>query len=177
LATFSLGSKVPNFELPSASGEQYSFDSYRNDHKGWHLIVFFRGAWCSVCVGDLTDLEKNKGYFEDKNVYFTTITTDNLNNLKKMVEDHALTYPVLADEDLKVLQAFDVFYHSENDPYEDHGSHGEPAYFLTDENANEKYSDESGPIRNDYIRTACTRKPLSSEKLKLRLTFHLYIHL
>lgn len=34
--------------------------------------------------------------------------------------------------ELKVLKAYDVHYHREDDPYEDH-LHGEPAYFLIDE--------------------------------------------
>lgn len=42
-------------------------------------------------------------------------------------------FPVLSDEKLEALQKFDVFYHSKDAPYEDHGTHGEPAYFLVDE--------------------------------------------
>lgn len=130
---FNLRDTVPNFELPSTSGYQYGFESFRNDHKGWHLIIFFRGSWCPVCVEDLKDLEKNKGYFEDKGVYLTLVSTDSIDNLKQMVDEHNFTFPVLSDQDLNVLKAYDVFYHSENDPYEDHGTHGEPAYFLADE--------------------------------------------
>jgi peroxiredoxin len=84
-------------------------------------------------VEDLKELEKNKGYFEDKGVYFTVVSTDNLDNLNQMVEKHNFTFPVLFDQDLNVLKAYDVFYHNDNDLYEDHGAHGEPAYFLTDE--------------------------------------------
>ncbi|WP_394141698.1 peroxiredoxin family protein [Cytobacillus oceanisediminis] len=130
---FNLGDKVPNFELPSTSGYQYDFESFRNDNKGWQLVIYFRGSWCPVCVEDLKELEKNKGYFEDKGVYFTVVSADNLDNLNQMVEKHNFTFPVLSDQDLNVLKAYDVFYHNDNDLYEDHGAHGEPAYFLTDE--------------------------------------------
>lgn len=133
MANFKLGDKIPNFELPSTQGDQYDIESFRNDNKGWHLIIFFRGAWCPVCMEDLKDLEKNKSYFEDKGVYLTTLSTDTLEGLKQMVEEHQFSFPVLSDRDLNVLKAYDVFYHSDNDPYEDHGAHGEPAYFLTDE--------------------------------------------
>lgn len=34
------------------------------------------------------------------------------------------------DEELNALKAFDVFYQGDDAPYEDHGFHGEPAYFL-----------------------------------------------
>lgn len=134
MAKFTLGDIVPNFTLPAASGNDYSLESYRNDHKGWHLIIFFRGSWCPVCISDLKELEESKSYFEGKNVHLTTISTDKLENLKNMVDEHKLTFPVLSDEELKALEAYDVFYHSDENPYEDHGVHGEPAYFLVDEN-------------------------------------------
>lgn len=57
-----------------------------------------------------------------------------IGNLKEMVSEHNFTFSVLADEELKALKAFDVFYHGDDAPYEDHGAHGEPAYFLVDEN-------------------------------------------
>lgn len=133
MARFNLGDKIPNFELPSTSGHPYSLEEFRNEKKGWHFIIFFRGAWCPVCLEDLKDLEKNKAYFEERDVYMTTISTDKLDNLKNMVEEHQLTFPVLSDPDLNVLKAYDVFYHSDNEPYEDHGAHGEPAFFLIDE--------------------------------------------
>ncbi|WP_243292019.1 peroxiredoxin family protein [Bacillus sp. FJAT-47783] len=133
MSKFLLGDKIPNFTLPSASGNEFSFESHQKEHSKWHLIIFFRGAWCPVCVQDLKDLEENKGFFESKNVHLITISTDTLSNLKKMVEDHQFSFPVLSDENLEALKSFDVFYHSENAPYEDHGVHGEPAYFLVDE--------------------------------------------
>lgn len=130
---FQLGDRVPNFTLPSIKEEQVSFHSLTNEQKSWHLIVFFRGAWCPVCVQDLNDLEKSKGYFEEKNVHLTAISTDKLENLKKMAEENNLSFPILADEELTALKEYGVHYHSKSDPYEDHGEHGEPGYFLTDE--------------------------------------------
>ena len=129
-----MGDIVPNFTLPAASGDDYSFEAYRKEYKGWHLIIFFRGSWCPVCISDLKDLEESKSFFESKNVYLTAISTDKLENLKKMVDEHKLTFPVLADEELTALKAYDVFYHGDDAPYDDHGAHGEPAYFLVDEN-------------------------------------------
>lgn len=133
MTRFNLGDTVPHFVLPSTSGNRYDLETFRNENKGWHIIIFFRGSWCPVCIEDLKDLEKNKTYFEDRQVYMTTLSTDKLDALKDMVKEHSFTFPVLSDEEADVLKAYDVFYHSENDPYEDHGAHGEPAYFLIDE--------------------------------------------
>jgi peroxiredoxin len=158
MSAFKLGDIVPNFTLPAASGQEYSFEDYQKEHKGWHLIVFFRGAWCPVCVQDLKDLEENKSFFESKNVHFTAISTDKLDNLKKLAEEHNLSFPVLADEELKALKTYDVFYHSEDDPYEDHGAHVEPAYFLVDEN---------GRLLYQQKQTSPFGRPTSTELRKI----------
>lgn len=128
-----LNENIPNFILPSTTGETFSYETHQKEHQSWHLIIFFRGAWCPVCVQDLKDLEENKNYFESKNVHLITISTDELDNLKKMADEYNLSYPVLSDKNLEALKAFDVFFHGEDAPYEDHRAHGEPAYFLVDE--------------------------------------------
>lgn len=133
MANFKLGDNIPTFTLPSVSGEQFSLEAHQSEHQKWHLIIFFRGSWCPVCVQDLKELEESKSFFEGKNVHIITISTDKLDSLKEMAQEHQLSFPVLADEELTALKAFDVFYHGEDAPYEDHGAHGEPAYFLVDE--------------------------------------------
>ncbi|WP_421379770.1 peroxiredoxin family protein [Bacillus salacetis] len=133
MTVLQLNDQAPDFTLPKANGEIFSFASHQEEHKSWHLIIFFRGSWCPVCVQDLKDLEENSGFFEDKGVHFITISTDAKEDLAKMAEENKLSFPVLADENLEALKAYGVHYHSEDAPYEDHGAHGEPAYFLVDE--------------------------------------------
>ncbi|WP_379970422.1 peroxiredoxin family protein [Ectobacillus sp. sgz5001026] len=134
MSIFQLGHIVPNFTLPAANGEVYSFEEQQKADSSWHLIIFFRGSWCPVCVHDLTEMQENKGFFDSRNVEIIAISTDTQENLAKMTDDLKLTFPLLSDEGLQALKAYDVFYHGEDAPYEDHGIHGEPAYFLVDEN-------------------------------------------
>lgn len=134
MSTFQLGHTVPNFTLPVANGEVYSFEEQQKADNSWHLIIFFRGSWCPVCVHDLTEMQENKGFFDSRNVEIVAISTDTQENLAKMTDELKLTFPLLSDEGLQALKEYDVFYHGEDAPYEDHGIHGEPAYFLVDEN-------------------------------------------
>jgi peroxiredoxin len=158
MSILKLGDKVPNFTLPEISEQEFSLDTHLKEHKSWHLIIFFRGAWCPVCVHDLKDLEENKSFFEGKNVHFITISTDNIENLMKMAEEHRLSFPVLSDENLNALKAYDVFYHGNDAPYEDHGTHGEPAYFLIDEN---------GQLLYQQRQTSPFGRPTSTELRKI----------
>lgn len=129
-----LGEQIPNFNLPSTTGENYLFEDYRTEHKGsWHIIVFFRGSWSPICLEELKNLEGYKDELTSQNILLTAISTDSLADLEQMVEEHHLSFPVLSDEFATVLEAFGVFLHRINAPYEDHGVHGEPAYFLIHE--------------------------------------------
>jgi peroxiredoxin len=133
LSKFNLGDSAPYFTLPAVSGNEYSFESDQNDHTGWHLLVFFRGSWCPVCQEDLKEIQESKSYFDDKKIRITAIATDTLDNLKEMAKEYNLKFDLLSDPERKSLNAYDVYYHSEHSPYEDHGAHGEPAHFLIDE--------------------------------------------
>ncbi|KPB04065.1 peroxiredoxin family protein [Bacillus sp. CHD6a] len=128
-----LKDKAPEFKLTQTTGETFSFDAHQKEHEAWHLIVFFRGSWCPVCQDELKELEESKGYFEDKKVHVLAISTEEADKLKEMVSEYDLTMPVLSDPKLEALEAYGVYYHGEDAPYEDHGVHGEPAYFLVDE--------------------------------------------
>ncbi|MDL4842996.1 peroxiredoxin family protein [Aquibacillus rhizosphaerae] len=136
---FKLNQPAPDFTLPATSGEQYHFDTYRKQIGGWHLLIFFRGSWCPACTEELIELEDGIGYFEKKNIHLTAISTDYLDSLKEFVTDNNISFPVLADEKFEAIKAYQVHYHREDAPYEDHGIHGEPAYFLVDNNGNLLY--------------------------------------
>ncbi|MDZ5782756.1 peroxiredoxin family protein [Marinococcus luteus] len=128
---FALNEKAPMFTLADVNGEEFKLEEKIG--KGWQLLVFFRGSWCPVCKEELQAWEEHRSFFENNNVNITAISTDNPEDLRTMTEEYRLTFPVLVDEALKVLDDYGVFYHSSEAPYEDHGAHGEPAYFLIDE--------------------------------------------
>lgn len=118
MTSLKLNDSVPTFSLPTTNGEMFNFEDHRKSHESWHLLIFFRGAWCPVCVQDLKDLQESVGFFQEKNVHIITIATDNVEALKDMSEEHSLSFPVLSDESLEALKAYDVFYHGDDAPYE-----------------------------------------------------------
>lgn len=155
---FNLFDKAPELNLPEVTGGTFSLNDSIERHDGWHLIIFFRGAWCPVCVQDLKELESQQGYFQDKRIRLVTISTDKAEDLKQMVDEHALSFPVLQDESLETLLDYGVQYHGADAPYEDHGEHGEPAYFLID---------ESGRLLYQQIQTSPFGRPTATELRKI----------
>lgn len=147
MTKFQLGDKIPSFTLPTVTGETFSFSEHQDQHQSWHLIVFFRGPWCPVCKSELNDLQESKGFFEGENVHLITISSEKLDNLKSFSEEENLSFTMLSDESLEAINSFDVYYHGEDAPYEDHGAHGEPAYFLVDEKGKLLYQQrQTGPF-------------------------------
>ncbi|MGI2326907.1 peroxiredoxin family protein [Planococcus sp. YIM B11945] len=133
MSGFALGQETPDFSLPATTGETFTFNDHKSKQAGWHLIVFFRGSWCSACIKTLKDLEENKAYFKGENIHVITISTDFLDDLTAMAEEHQFSFPVLADENLEALKAYEVYFHGDGAPFEDTGTHGEPAYFLVND--------------------------------------------
>lgn len=131
---FKLNEKAPDFTLPKITGGEFCFsdDLKSHDEDHWHLIIFFRGSWCPACMNELDQLEKEQGYFNDKKVHLITVTHDEQADLEKMQQEHQFSFPVLNDKDFQFLKDYHVHFHAEDAPYEDHGTHGDPAYFLTD---------------------------------------------
>ncbi|WP_281975756.1 peroxiredoxin family protein [Halobacillus litoralis] len=143
-----LGDQVPNFKLPTISKETYSFEEQKNNHiTAWHLIVFFRGSWCPYCIKNLKDIGNHMETFRKMDIRVTAIAAENQKTLKQMAEHESLSFPVLVDEFFTVLDAFGVFTHKTGAPYEDHGAHGEPAYFLINEEGKLMYQQkQTGPF-------------------------------
>lgn len=52
-----------------------------------------------------------------------TISTDNPDDLKEFADKEGLSFPIMSDQDLTSLKAYEVFYHGEDSLYEVHGVH------------------------------------------------------
>lgn len=63
----------------------------------------------------------------------TAISTDNLEDLKRMAQQEKFSFPILSDEFFSVVDAFGVYKHSPQLGYGQSFPHSEPAHFLVDE--------------------------------------------
>ncbi|OEH91704.1 peroxiredoxin family protein [Bacillus solimangrovi] len=139
MSQLQLNDSAPSFTVPCTDGSTFNMSAHLKEHNTWHLLIFFRGSWCPVCLHDLQQLQENVGFFEGKNIHIMTISADEMSALKELVAEHNLSFPVLCDENLEALKAYEVYYHGQDAPYEDHGVHGEPAYFLLNEHGKIMY--------------------------------------
>ncbi len=108
MSSFKLGDKMPNFSLPTILGEHIDFHKHLEEHQSWHLIVFFRGSWCPVCVEELKELEQQQSYFQDKDIHLMAISTDHSDDLKEFADKEGLSFPIMSDKYLTSLKAYEV---------------------------------------------------------------------
>jgi peroxiredoxin Q/BCP len=106
MTTLKVGDKAPNF-----SGlDQYGTSHKLTDYTGKRLVVFFYPkASTPGCTAEACDLRDNFARFQSSNYALLGVSADNAKAQLKFVEKYDLPFPLLADEDKSVIQAFGVW--------------------------------------------------------------------
>jgi peroxiredoxin len=97
------GIQAPDFTLQDLNGKTWKL----SDLKGKKIIVIdFWATWCNICKREMPILQKvYKDNYKDKgkDVEFLGVCLDeNVKQIKKIVEEKGVTYPILIDKDAKV---------------------------------------------------------------------------
>ena len=106
MTTLQKGDKAPNFSGLDQDGKTHSLA----DYKGKKLVVFFYPkANTSGCTAEACDLNNNYARFESQNYAILGVSADNAKAQAKFKDKFDFQYPLLADEDKSVIQAFGVW--------------------------------------------------------------------
>ena len=74
------------------------------------VLVFYRGYWCPYCNKELQRLEDSLLLFADKGAQLIAITPEKKEGVAKTIEQTKATYPIITDEEMKIMKAYDVAY-------------------------------------------------------------------
>lgn len=100
------GDKAPNFSGTDQDGNSHKLD----DYLGKKLIVFFYPkASTPGCTAEACDLRDNFERFKAKNYALLGVSADSAKAQLKFKEKYELPFPLLADEDKKIIEAFGVW--------------------------------------------------------------------
>jgi peroxiredoxin Q/BCP len=106
MTTLKVGDKAPNFSGLDQNGTSHKLA----DYKGKKLVVFFYPkASTPGCTVEACDLRDNFARFQSSNYALLGVSADNAKAQLKFVEKYDLPFPLLADEDKSVIQAFGVW--------------------------------------------------------------------
>ena len=144
-----IGSKAPDFKTKDQNGIELRLkDSLK---KGKVVLVFYRGHWSPDCNKELKRLQDSLPLIKDKKAVLIAITPEKPEGIIKTIEKTAATYPIIFDDKLKIMKAYDVAfevpqnvltrYHNTGiDIEENNGTNGKflpvPAVYIIDKESN-----------------------------------------
>jgi thioredoxin-dependent peroxiredoxin len=106
MTTLKVGDKSPLFSGLDQNGVAHKLE----DYSGKKLVVFFYPkASTPGCTAEACDLRDNFERFKANNYELLGVSADSAKAQAKFIEKYELPFPLLADEDKSVIQAFGVW--------------------------------------------------------------------
>ncbi len=106
MTTLKIGDTVPNFEALDQQAKTIKL----SDYKGKKLILFFYPkASTPGCTMEACNLRDNYQTFLDKGYDILGVSADSAKRQQNFITKNELPFPLLADEDKSVINAFGVW--------------------------------------------------------------------
>jgi peroxiredoxin Q/BCP len=106
MATLTLGSKAPAFTLHNQKGEKVSL----KDYKGQKLVLFFYPKdMTPTCTVEACNLRDNVSLLAKQGIQVIGISPDDVKSHEKFSAQQQLPYPILADDQKKVVEKYGVW--------------------------------------------------------------------
>ncbi|WP_440875190.1 peroxiredoxin family protein [Thalassotalea sp. PLHSN55] len=98
------------------------------------IVVFFRSAdWCPFCKKHLIELNQQADKFKKLGFGLAAISYDNTDILKSFSQEKAISYPLLSDQNVETMIAFNVL-NTDYQPADDHYGIPYPGVVVIDKN-------------------------------------------
>ena len=99
----SVGDKAPDFSLPGTGGKTYALADYAGKPL---VMVFYPADDSPVCTKQLNSYNTDIGEFENVGAQVLAISNQGLDSHEKFSAKLGLTFPLLADTDKTVADAY-----------------------------------------------------------------------
>jgi len=103
-----VGTKVPNFSLPNATGKTVELNSLLTENSV--VISFYRGGWCPFCTMELRGLQKYLPQMTELGAKLIAISPETPDNSLSTREKNELTFEVLSDLGNQVAKEFGLVF-------------------------------------------------------------------
>ncbi|MDR2221723.1 MAG: thioredoxin-dependent thiol peroxidase [Flavobacteriaceae bacterium] len=106
MITLNIGDKAPNFSGIDQTGKKHTL----KDYEGKKLVVFFYPkASTPGCTWEACNLRDNYAELQAKGYELLGVSADSATKQQKFIEKNHLPFPLLADENKEVVNAFGVW--------------------------------------------------------------------
>lgn len=101
-----VGDKAPDFSLPADDGSTISLKDLRGKKV---ILYFYPKDDTSGCTAEACDFRDNIKTFNKKDVAVIGVSKDSIKSHIKFKNKFDLNFPLLSDEEGKMLEAYDVW--------------------------------------------------------------------
>ena len=100
------GGKAPDFTLPDQDGKEHTLSSYQGK---WVLVYFYPKDMTTGCTKEACAIRDTFPNFGKLNAHVFGISADSVLSHKKFADEYELPFPLLADTEKKVINAYGVW--------------------------------------------------------------------
>lgn len=105
------GAKAPDFELPDQDGVMHKL----SDYSGKKVILYFYPKDNTPgCTKQACGFSERYPQFTEKGAVILGVSKDTVASHKKFAEKYGLAFPLLADPERRVIEAYDVWKEKKN---------------------------------------------------------------
>src|SRR5688572_32063896 len=101
-----IASKAPDFKGKDQNGNDVKLKDFLK--KGKVVLVFYRGEWCPYCNRALSRLQDSLQLITEKGATVIAVAAEKPENISKTVAKTKASFPIIHDEGLKIMKAYDV---------------------------------------------------------------------
>ncbi|PWW25410.1 peroxiredoxin Q/BCP [Cytobacillus oceanisediminis] len=101
-----IGELAPDFELEASNGKKIKLSDYRGKNV---VLYFYPKDMTPGCTTQACDFRDQYENFAGVNAVILGVSPDPLTRHEKFIEKHSLPFLLLADEDHKTAEAYDVW--------------------------------------------------------------------
>ena len=105
------GTKAPDFTLPDQNGELHSLSDYRGKKV---ILYFYPKDNTPGCTRQACGFSELRPQFEERGAVILGVSRDSVASHKRFEEKQGLSFTLLLDPELGVIQAYDVWKEKKN---------------------------------------------------------------
>ena len=101
-----IGTIAPEFTLPDQAGQTHTLSAYRGKKV---ILYFYPKDSTPGCTKEACGYAEHLPAFTEKGAVVLGVSKDSVASHQRFAEKYNLTFPLLSDPDLTVIQAYDVW--------------------------------------------------------------------
>lgn len=102
-AKYFMGRQARQFIYASTAGQKIKL----GDYKGKYVLLDFWESWCGYCILAIPKIEALHNTYKSKGLQVLGVTTENITQIKKIIERNTLSYPTLVG-DANILAQYKI---------------------------------------------------------------------